>query len=131
VTDVFSYITFDDPWDGVRPFELEVVTEDDRQTFILRGELDITSAGRVGSMVSRTVSAATSALILDLSEVTYMDSTGLRMIIAARQLCKEHGTAFALVPGPPEVQRLFELTGAAKNLSFTGAAPVAPRQRAG
>lgn len=126
MTDVFSYISFDDPWESV-PFEVDALADGDRQTFVLRGELDLSSADKVGAMLSQACSAGPSALVIDLSEVTYMDSSGLRLIIATSHQCHENKTEFALVPGPPEVQRLFDLTGATENLPFTGGASAEKR----
>jgi anti-anti-sigma factor len=50
-------------------------------------------------------------LVLDLSELTFMDSNGLRTVLLAKELCDQRGCEFLLVPGPPQIQRLFEVTG--------------------
>jgi anti-anti-sigma factor len=52
----------------------------------------------------------TSRLVLDLSELAFMDVMGLRMVLFAKELCEWHRCEFALVPGPVSVQRVFELT---------------------
>jgi anti-sigma B factor antagonist len=119
VTDVLSYISGEDPWERVMPFDVQVVTQDDRRTFLLSGDLDVSSADQVEAIIRQAFSPGTAAVVLDLREVTYMDSSGLRVIVAAAQLCEQHGSEFALVPGPPEVQRVFELTGISEHLPFT------------
>jgi anti-anti-sigma factor len=131
MTDVFSYITVDDPWESVMPFEVQVVSHEDRQTLVLRGDLDISSAGQLEAVIREACSSGTPGLILDLGEVTYMDSSGLRVIIAAGRMCEELGNEFALVPGPPEVQRLFELMGLSENLRFTTTSRPPARRRKG
>ncbi len=40
-----------------------------------------------------------------------MDTSGLRAVLFAREVCREHGCEFGLVQGPPQIRRLFELTG--------------------
>jgi anti-anti-sigma factor len=119
VTDVLSYISGEDPWERVMPFDVQVVSQDDRRTLLLSGDLDISSADQVEAMIHQALRPGTASVVLDLSEVAYMDSTGLRVIVAIAQLCEQHGSEFALVPGPPEVQRVFELTGISEHLSFT------------
>jgi anti-anti-sigma factor len=47
-----------------------------------------------------------------------MGSTGLRLILLAKELCEEHGYDFLLVPGPANIQRMFELTGLLDVLPF-------------
>lgn len=129
MTDVFSYITVDDPWESAMPFEVQVVSHEDRQTLVLRGDLDIASAGQLEAVIREACSSGTPGLVLDLGEVTYMDSSGLRVIIAAGRLCEELGNELELVPGPPEVQRLFELMGLSENLQFTTSSRPSTRKR--
>jgi anti-anti-sigma factor len=47
-----------------------------------------------------------------------MDSTGLTLMLLANDLCKAHGIVFALVPGPRQVQRVFEIAGVLDSLPF-------------
>jgi anti-anti-sigma factor len=47
-----------------------------------------------------------------------MGSTGVRLVLAAREMCAECGCEFFLVAGPPSVQRLFEMTGLLEALPF-------------
>jgi anti-anti-sigma factor len=49
-------------------------------------------------------------VVLDLREVAFMDSMGLRSVMAAKDLCAERGVALAVVPNP-EVLKIFEVTG--------------------
>jgi anti-anti-sigma factor len=57
-------------------------------------------------------------LTLDLRGVCFLDSTGLRMILEWDARSRADGFAFSLVAGPPTVQRLFDLTGTTRRLSF-------------
>jgi anti-sigma B factor antagonist len=82
------------------------------------GELDIASCPQLVATVLQICSMGTSALVLDLSGVTFMGSTGLSAILSARGLCAKHGCEFMLIPGPDQVQRLFELAGVLDRLPF-------------
>jgi len=54
--------------------------------------------------------------VLDLQQLTFLDSTGLRIILAARELCWRRGQEFAVTPGSPQVQRLLSVTGVGEHL---------------
>jgi anti-anti-sigma factor len=118
VADVFSYISGDDPWERVLPLEMEARVDGNEHRLVLSGELDLASADQLETAIREVCSIRAISLVLDLREVTFIDSSGLRAVIVAGQLCEQHGHGFALIPGPPEVQRLFELTGVAENLPF-------------
>jgi anti-anti-sigma factor len=56
--------------------------------------------------------------VLDLRRLTFIDATGLRVFIRCHAACVRQGRSLTLIPGPPNVQRLFELTGAIGTLPF-------------
>jgi anti-sigma B factor antagonist len=49
-------------------------------------------------------------LLVDLSGLHFMDSSGLRALVMADQRAKKAGRRLAIVPGPPAVRRVFEIT---------------------
>jgi anti-anti-sigma factor len=105
-----------------RPGQLsirEVISEGDHRLEI-SGELDLASAGRLQTALEALRSGEITAVIIDLSEVSFMDSTGLRAVLVGHRLCEERGYDFRLIPGPPAVQRLFELAGLLNTLPFQG-----------
>jgi len=57
-------------------------------------------------------------LVLDLRELEFIDSTGLRSVYRVDQLARQDGFNAAVVRGAPAVQRLFDLTGLADQLVF-------------
>ena len=69
--------------------------------------------------------------MLDLSDLVFVDSTGLRAVIAARSTCEHHRCSFVLMHAQEPVERLFELTGLAQKLPFRSRAPAAPRDSGG
>jgi anti-sigma B factor antagonist len=96
---------------GTSSFELENVIGGTRTTVALAGEIDMLTAPDLEAAVRRLCAAEPSEVVLDLSKVTFMDSTALRAIISAQQLCARAGSRLSLIPGPEQVQRLFEITG--------------------
>lgn len=60
-------------------------------------------------------------VVLDLRNLTFIDSSGVHVIVAADRLARRDGTRFVLIAGPSAVQRVFEIAGIEELLSFHGA----------
>src|SRR5438132_11162580 len=77
----------------------------------LTGELDVAGAGLLEHELRR-VSADHEGvgLVIDLRDLIFMDSTGLRLIVLADERARAEGRAFSLVRGQPDVHRVFEIT---------------------
>jgi anti-sigma B factor antagonist len=110
------------------PFEVQDSVCGGRHTLVLSGELDIVSAPELEAMSRMLCADGISGVALDLSKLTFMDSTGLRAILSVKEISDSHGYEFMLIPGPHNVQRLFELTGLLDLLPFdeTGVHAPAP-----
>lgn len=74
------------------------------------GDLDLPAADAFEREV-RSVAASGERLLIDLRAVEFLDSGGLRALLALRNDAKRHGRELALVPGPAAVQRVFVLSG--------------------
>jgi anti-sigma B factor antagonist len=82
-----------------------------------RGELDLATAPELGDVLAEAPDR-TSLVILDLSELTFMDSSGLQVILTADARLDEADCRLVLVPGDRQVQRIFEITGTEDRLEF-------------
>lgn len=87
-------------------------------TIALRGELDLASAPQLEEAIGDIDGAGT--VKLDLRALAFIDSTGVRTTLAAREHCTRRGIDFTLIPGPKQVQRLFEIVGLLDVLPFEG-----------
>jgi anti-anti-sigma factor len=76
----------------------------------LRGELDLSTVGKVDDELERWEVPSSHVLLLDLSELTFLDSTGLRCVVRADERAREEGRRLVVVKGPEAVQRVFEIT---------------------
>ena len=76
----------------------------------LRGELDLSTADKVEDELRRIEDRADKLLVLDLSGLTFLDSTGLRLMVTADQRARKAGRRLALVKGPETVHRVFTIT---------------------
>jgi anti-sigma B factor antagonist len=100
--------------------ELEVtVTRDaDRHTVALAGELDIGTVQRAEAALAEAESGSARMIVLDLSGLTFMDSTGVRLALAAAARSRADSDRLRFVRGGPAVQRVFELSGVTDTLPF-------------
>ncbi len=93
------------------PFSITV--EPDRAAVIVvpAGELDVATADDLEREVRELRRSGFDRIVVDLREVRFIDSTGLRMLISLRNDAKRDGQALVLVPGAADVQRVFAITG--------------------
>jgi anti-anti-sigma factor len=87
------------------------------------GDLDIDTVHRVESALAELREEGCSNLVLDLRDLTFMDSTGLRLVIRWQTAARDDGFRFAVVPGAEVVQRVFRLTGMDAYLTVAGPPP--------
>jgi anti-sigma B factor antagonist len=77
----------------------------------LAGELDMAAEPRVTAQVGRAVADGADVVVLDLREVTFLDSTGVRALVLAHRRCEEAGRRLFVVRGRPSVHRVLVLCG--------------------
>ena len=93
--------------------EILDVTTEDRNGLVhmaLVGELDLSSVPKVQEELRRVEADAPDTLVVDLSKLTFLDSTGLRCIVTADERAREAGRRMVIVRGPDAVQRVFTIT---------------------
>ena len=73
------------------------------------GELDIATAPRMIAALNEALSDMDSPLIVDLSDVVFMDSTGLALLMNARRRVTRRGQGFAIVCPAGPISRVFEI----------------------
>ena len=86
--------------------------EGDAAVVSAEGEIDLSTLAKAAETLD-AARAGARTLILDLREVGFMDTSGLRLVIEERRRAAEDGCRFAIVPGSSRVQRLFEIAGLA------------------
>jgi anti-anti-sigma factor len=90
--------------------ELDTEKRDGLVHVMLRGELDLSSVNKVQDELRRVEADAPPVILLDLSKLTFLDSTGLRCLVTADQRARDEGRRVVLVRGPDPVQRVFSIT---------------------
>jgi anti-anti-sigma factor len=99
--------------------ELDTRLEDGVAVIALRGELDIAATTALDDAVLAAADEpATQGIVIDLSGLDFMDSSGLRAIAMAQQRLDGQGVRFALVRGGDPVHRVFEITRMTERLPW-------------
>ncbi len=83
----------------------------------LEGELDLATVGIVEEAIS-DIEDEVGTLVLDLRKLTFLDSSGLRLILTTVEGAEEANRRVFVVKGPAQVERVLELTGAAERLNL-------------
>jgi anti-sigma B factor antagonist len=98
------------------PLTINLRRDKDRAVVEMQGELDMANAPLLQAKIESDELGSAKTVVLDLQELTFLDSTGLRVILAARELCWRRGQEFAVTPGSQQVQRLLSVTGVGEHL---------------
>jgi anti-anti-sigma factor len=89
----------------------------------LRGEIDIDVSEAVRERVLRAVrDAAGQPVVIDMAEVSFIDSSGLSALVAGLRLAHGHGGDLRLVNVGSKTRRIFEVTGLAEQFGVDGRA---------
>src|SRR3954447_20287771 len=103
-------------------FSFETVQRGSVAVVTLRGELDLLGSSDLEPELERLLEEdRLDVLALDLRALEFMDSSGLRTIVVARNRLEEDDRRLVLVRGPSAVQRVFEITRMTERLEFVDA----------
>lgn len=98
-------------------FTYRVDRDIDRVTVHLAGEVDLAAAPRVETAIDEALAAEDGVdITVDLDGVTFLDSTGLRVLVAAHTRCAAEGRSLTLVNPSTAVSRILEITGLGQTL---------------
>jgi anti-sigma B factor antagonist len=103
-----------------QPFALSVEPSREEVALVPIGEIDLASIGLVQREARDLYRAGFDHVLIDLRQVTFMDSAGLCGLLELRNECRRTGRNLALVPGPPTVHRLFRITGTRGLFEWSG-----------
>ena len=82
------------------------------------GEMDISEADRAEQTLLSVERDEPAILVLDLRGLTFLDSTGLRLVLDADGRARRDGRRLAIIPGPEVVHRIFLIAMLDKRLEF-------------
>jgi anti-anti-sigma factor len=99
-------------------FRVEVAREPAGVRVTPVGEIDMATIGRVRARFDEALDDGAGRVILDLRETTFVDSTALHLALDVDARAKAQRTTFAIIAGPPVVQRTFDVAGMTALLPF-------------
>jgi anti-sigma B factor antagonist len=82
------------------------------------GELDLASVGVLELQLRELRDSGFDRIVLDLRGLTFIDSSGIALIVAEDRHARDEGQGFTLIDGPPAVRRVLEICGLVPKLPF-------------
>jgi anti-sigma B factor antagonist len=101
---------------GLGAFAVDVQRRDDGTIVRARGELDVATAGTLRAALDGIEDAA--RLVLDLRGLSFIDSTGLHLVVALHKRAQRDGFQLSVLAPAPPVDRAFRICGLDKTLPF-------------
>ena len=90
--------------------DISVKTTDNCCTFQLKGRLDLTSSSQLKDRVQQSVSEGNKNILLNMSQVDFINSSGLGTLVSTLKVVRTHNGRIVLSSLAPYVQEIFEIT---------------------
>ncbi len=108
----------DEPSVPASEFSIAVERGHDQVRIAPHGELDLANVGQLEGQLAELLAAGFTRVTIDLRGVEFLDSSGLHALLTAHSDAQRDHWELSIIPGPPVVQRLFELTSTIDSLPF-------------
>ncbi len=107
------------------PFDFRISASEQgaTSTIELEGEWDLAQQAASTDAIARVLDRRPACLVLDLSQLSFIDSSGIHVLINAHNRCAAQATHLVIIPGPRAVQRVFEICNLVQSLPFAGHNP--------
>ena len=92
-------------------FDVAVTQDEGKVVAVLSGEVDLSTVADVERRLDAALPGDAPLMVLDLRAVTFLDSSGLRLVLRTDKRQRSGGNRLVIVQGPRRVARLFEITG--------------------
>jgi anti-sigma B factor antagonist len=103
----------------VLPLAVERIRADGYELLAVEGEIDIATSPRLIASLNDAVTDSAAGVVVDLTAVEFMDSTGLALLVRAQRRMRKRGRGFAVVCPDGPVRRIFEITDMARTLGVS------------
>lgn len=109
--------------------EIVVAEQGTTTTIVLGGEWDLAQQPATRQAIRSALARFPECVVLDLSQLTFIDSSGIRVILELQKRSAQQDIRLVIVPGPPAVQCLFEILRLTHALPFLAADSARGRRR--
>jgi anti-sigma B factor antagonist len=82
------------------------------------GEVDLATAPELPARLRDAVASPASAVVADLADVEFLDSSGVGALLIADQTARQHGTGLIVRGAKPAVRRVFDILGLTDQLTI-------------
>ena len=103
----------------MQPLAVERIKTDGYELLAVEGEIDIATSPRLIAALNEAVTDSVGGVVVDLTAVEFMDSTGLSLLVRAQRRMRKRGRGFAVVCPDGPVRRIFEITDLLGTLSVS------------
>jgi anti-anti-sigma factor len=109
--------------DATEVLEIAVSESGGVRLLRLTGELDLAAVDQFERLLTADHTSEAATFVLDMRELTFIDSSGLRALIMADQRVRDQGGRFVVVRGPEPVNEVLEMTGVARRIELVDEPP--------
>jgi len=92
-------------------FRIEERLDDDVPVISVIGEIDVATAPQLRESLHGVIAAGRATVVLNLLEVTFIDSTALGVLVGGLKRCRELGGELHVVVADARIRKIFEITG--------------------
>jgi anti-anti-sigma factor len=100
------------------PFDIKIARQGPAAQLVIVGEIDLSTCTEIVDAVERLAEHGCTELKIDLRNVSFMDSSGLRALLLIHRQFADEGRQLTIVPATEPVMTVFRLTGADTRLPF-------------
>lgn len=97
---------------------IDITPNPERYVIAIGGEIDISNADRLRDAINMALEQPTELVSLDFAGVSYIDSTGIGVLVGAAHHAEEHGKRFEVVNAQSNVQRVAQLLGVDREIGI-------------
>jgi anti-anti-sigma factor len=106
------------------PFELMIERRNGAVVLVMQGELDLSAKDRYEEELRKLADESFESLVVDLSGLTFIDSTGIKLLLGTLRDSEQDGLKVSFVKPVGPVKSLLETTGVADQLPLIDKRPV-------
>jgi anti-anti-sigma factor len=108
------------------PFSATKAERDGESLVTLSGELDMATAPDLATVLASLMGQGPDQVILDLSALSFIDSSGIAVLVASQHKMIEHGRHLTLHGARPHAMKVFEIAGLVEFLNVRTEAEESP-----
>ncbi|MEA2214809.1 MAG: anti-sigma factor antagonist [Solirubrobacteraceae bacterium] len=114
-----------DPWGAMNQQSMTIRAYEEPSRYVLElgGELDMAGVPPFEAAATRLCELGAREMLVDISDVSFIDSTGIRAILAIKATCERHSCEFTMTHAGEQGDRVFELTRLLDHLPFRNRRP--------